>query len=108
MPEERWSQGITVVRLGDDPQFTEDTDALLEQPELPGDIVIDFALVKVINSSNLAALLKLRRRAASQGKRLVLCGIHTPAWSAFLLTGLDKVFQFSQDVPTALAGLQIK
>lgn len=108
MPEERWSSGITVVRLGDDPQFTEDTDALLEQPNLPGDIIFDFSAVNVINSSNLAALLRIRRVASSQHKRMILCGARDAAWTAFLLTGLDKVFSFAQDVPTALANMQMK
>jgi hypothetical protein len=37
----------------------------------------------------------------------MLCGITNPVWSAFLVTGLDKVFEFSASVPNALATLQM-
>jgi hypothetical protein len=33
--------------------------------------------------------------------------LDTQVWSAFLVTGLDKVFEFADSVPTALAALQI-
>jgi anti-anti-sigma regulatory factor len=44
---------------------------------------------------------------ASNGSRLLLCNITTQVWGAFLVTGLDKIFELSDNVPTALATLQI-
>mgnify|MGYP001549150386 CR=1 FL=1 len=41
-------------------------------------------------------------------RRLVLCGIPTKVWGTFIVTGLDKIFQFSDDVATALATLHIR
>ena len=33
--------------------------------------------------------------------RLILCGLNTHVWGVFLITGLDKIFEFSDDVPKA-------
>jgi anti-anti-sigma factor len=108
MPVEQWSESIVVAHLADDPQFTEDV--LSVQDAIEGtskDAVLDFAAVHFINSSNLARLLKLRKVVSAASRRLVLCGVSTQAWGAFLVTGLDKVFDFSDNVPTALATLQL-
>jgi anti-anti-sigma factor len=111
MPIEKWSEQINVVRLGDDPVFSDDLDLLSEQLDslrhLP-DLVLDFSSVHALNSSNLAALLKLRKRTISSNGRLVLCCIPTQVWGTFLVTGLDKIFTFAADVTTALASLQLK
>ena len=40
--------------------------------------------------------------------RLLLCGMSNHVWGVFLLTGLDKIFEFSDNVPTALATLQME
>jgi anti-anti-sigma factor len=104
MPIERWSDNVVVVHLADDPQFTDDL-AALEQPK--SHAVLDFAAVHFINSSNIAKLLKLRKQMTQGERRLLLCGINTQVWGAFLVTGLDKVFEFSDNVPTALATLQM-
>ena len=69
--------------------------------------VLDFATVHFINSSNLARLLKLRKRMNAEESRLVVCNVSTQVWGAFLVTGLDKVFEFSDNVPTALATVQM-
>ena len=97
-----------VVHLASDPQFTDDLEAVdrrLSQGRV--DAVLDFAGVAHINSSNLARLLKLRQKMVAADARLVLCGVNTQIWGTFLVTGLDKVFEFSDSVPTALATLQM-
>ena len=108
MPIEKWSDNVVVVRLAHDPQFTDDLEAL-EQQLVGGrvDAVLDFSGVGYINSSNIARLLKLRQVMVAADARLVLCGINTRIWSTLLITGLDKVFEFSDNVTTALATLQI-
>ena len=108
MPVEQWSDRVIVAHLADDPQFTEDL--LSIEDEIGGsakDAVLDMAAVHFLNSSNLAKLLKLRKNIGSKDRRLVLCGISNPVWSAFLVTGLDKLFEFSANVPTGLATLQM-
>ena len=111
MPIEKWSDRISVVHLADDPQFTEDLAAVeADGNNAAGarDIVLDFASVRFITSSNIARLLKLRVAARDAKRRLLLCGINTRLWGAFLGTGLDQLFDFSDNVTTALATLQIK
>jgi anti-anti-sigma factor len=108
MPVEKWSDNVAVAHLADDPQFSEDLLSIEESGSVSKlDVVLDFAAVHFVNSSNLARLLKLRTNMLSGNRRLVLCSIPTPVWGTFLVTGLDKVFEFSDNVPTALATLQM-
>ncbi|HZK81733.1 MAG TPA: STAS domain-containing protein [Humisphaera sp.] len=108
MAVEKWSDRVLVARLADDPQMTEDLLALDETPNHgPHDVVLDFSSVNYINSSHLARLLKLRKRMIADDGRLMLCSVGTQVWGAFLTTGLDKVFQFSDDMATALASIQL-
>jgi len=106
---ENWSDSILIVQLQDDPAFTDDLSALFDQ--LNGnektDVVLNFAGVNYLNSSNIAKLLKLRKRIHATRGRLVLCGIETNVWGLFLTTGLDKVFEFADSVSTGLAAVQI-
>ena len=108
MPLEQWSENTVVVHLADDPQFSDDLDGV-EQCLTSGkcNAVLDFGSVRFVNSSNIARLLRLRNQMVQKDNRLVLCNVSTQVWSAFLITGLDKVFTFSDNVTTALATLQI-
>ncbi len=110
MPIENWSEDILVVELQDDPQFTDDLNALMDllesRPEV--DVVLSFAGVTFLNSSNIARLLKLRKTVTiTNSRKLRLCGISTHAWGVFLVTGLDKIFEFADDIASGLAGLQM-
>ena len=105
MPLERWSDRVVVVHLADDPTFTDDL--LAFDASVGDDLVLDFAGVRHINSSNLGLLLKLRKRAAADNAKLVLCSLNTEVWGTFLTTSLDCLFEFSDSVPTALATLQM-
>jgi anti-anti-sigma factor len=108
MPLEKWSDNVVVVHLADDPQFTEDLEGVqLAVGQGKVDAVLDFGSVRFVNSSNIARLLRLRNQMVQKDARLVMCNVSTQVWSAFLITGLDKVFTFSDNVPTALATLQI-
>ena len=108
MPIEQWSEKIVVVHLADEPQFAEDMQALGPLVRKNADIVLDFAGVRYVNSSNISQLLKLRKQLVSTDGRLVLCSVNNQVWGVFLTTGLDKIFEFVDDVPTALASLQIE
>ena len=107
MPIEKWSDKVAVVHLADDPQFTEDLQSLAAPLRQNASIVLNFNAVRYINSSNISRLLKLRKQLATTDARLILCGLSTQVWSVFLVTGLDKIFEFSDNVPTALATIQI-
>jgi anti-anti-sigma factor len=109
MPLEKWSDTLNVLHLADDPQFTDDMQSLEDHlAHHPGGAVLDLSAVHFINSSNLARLLKLRKSVHSVEGRLILCGISKQVLGTFHATGLDKVFDFAGDVPTALAMVQIE
>ncbi len=108
MAIQNWSDEITVVELSDDPQFTDDLNSLMDALEKkPQDVVLNFAAVGFINSSNVAKLLRLRKLLAGIQRDLILCEVNTQVWGVFLVTGLDKIFTFTNDISTALATLQL-
>ena len=105
---QKWSDEITVVELSDDPQFTDDMTALMDEMESSAtDVVLNFSAVGFINSSNVAKLLRLRKVLVAAGRRLILCDVNTQVWGVFLVTGLDKIYEVTNDVSTALATLQL-
>ena len=108
MPIEKWSEKVNVLHLADDPQFSDDLQALEDQTATrPADAVLDLSAVHFVNSSNISRLLKIRKMMITKDRRLVICGVSTQVWGTFLVTGLDKVFEFSDSVSTALATIQI-
>jgi anti-anti-sigma factor len=105
---EKWSEQIYVVELGDDPQFTDDLANLMDMLESePADVVLNFSAVSFINSSDVARLLRLRKMLVTAERRLVFCGVNTQVWGIFITTGLEKIFNFTNDISTALASLQL-
>jgi anti-anti-sigma factor len=110
MPVEKWSDSVVVVHLADDPQFTDefqDLDQFIAAAPNRPNIVLDFGAVLTINSSNLARMLKLRKSSLTGDRRLILCNVSTHVLSTLLMTGLDNVFEMSQNVSTALATLEM-
>ncbi|MCH7924733.1 MAG: STAS domain-containing protein [Planctomycetes bacterium] len=109
MSIESWSDNILKVELQDDPAFSDDMTSLFEQAAANKNIsaVLNFEGVNYLNSSNIAKLLKLRKKLLTNRGKMVICGISTNVWGLFLVTGLDKVFEFSDSVATGLAGVQL-
>ena len=108
MPIEQWSEKIVVVHLADDPQFSEDLESLAPALRQHSSIVLDFAGVRFVNSSNISHLLRIRKHIGNTDARLLLCNVSNQVWGVLLITGLDKIFEFSDNVPTALATLQME
>ena len=108
MAIQEWSEKIRVVQLNDDPQFTEDIAAIGEELDNKAThVVLNFSAVGFVNSSNVARLLRLRKKMLMIQKRLILCEASAQVWGVFQVTGLDKIFDFTKDVSTALAKVQI-
>jgi anti-anti-sigma factor len=108
MAIQNWSDKITVVELGDDPQFSEDMANVTEQvSSTPTDVVLNFSAVGFINSSNIARLLRLRKLLLGAQRRLILNGVNSQVWGVLIVTGLDRIFEFTNDMATALAMLQL-
>jgi len=105
---QNWSDEIIVVDLADDPQFTDELNAVSDAVDsAPKHVVLNFAAVGFINSSNVAKLLRIRKAVGAKARKLLLCDVNTQVWGVFLVTGLDKIFTFTNDVATALASLQL-
>lgn len=100
-----------MVNLGEEPGISDDLLLLIaecqEREKMPH-LVINFSEVRHLNSSNISKLLRLRKLTIDGDTRLRLASIPDPAWAVFLTIGLDKIFEFAEDVPTALASLQIE
>ncbi len=108
MTTQEWSEKILMIDLQDDPEFTDEVVALTDRMQKePRDVVLNFHTVKFLNSSNISRLLQLRKVLHDRHKRLRLCAISIQVWGVFLLTGLDAIFEVSEDTASALASLQI-
>ena len=107
MPED-WSENVYVVHLSDDPALGDELDSLeRECGDTPRHGVLDFSAVTFVNSSNISQLLRLRRQLNRGQCRLILAGVRPEVWSAFAVSGLDKIFATAENVPLALAAIQI-
>ncbi len=110
MPLQDWSETTLIAELNDEPLFSEDFEALMSRLEQTGntlpDVIVNLAAVNRLNSSNLAQLLRLRKTLLSHDRRLRICSVTDSLWTVFLVTGLDGLFEFTDDVSTSLASLQ--
>lgn len=112
MPLNQWSDTILIAELGDEPSFSDDMEQLFRRIDdadgRPPDVIVDMQSVSYVNSSNIAQLLRLRKKQINAEGRLRVCGVNDAVWSVLLITGLDKIFEFTDDVSTSLASLQIE
>lgn len=110
MPIKHWSESIWLVELSDEPALSEDLlnvrDKAASAVKMPK-LVLDMSGVSQLNSSNLSQLLRLRKLMIDREGRMVMAQPNDIIWAVFMTTGLDKVFEFTPDVPTALAKLQM-
>ncbi len=110
-----WSDKIILAETGEEPAFSEDMTSLMTIVEdaeqgtrdMP-DVVVNLAEVDYLNSSNIAQLLRLRKRLAASGARLRVCSVRDQVWGVLLVTGLDKLFDFHDATATAIASLQLE
>ena len=108
MSIETWSDEIYLVAVDSEPGISEDMGALVERlAETPRHVVVNLEHITHLNSSNIAQLLRLRKKLIEVGRKLRLCCVNDQVWTVMLVTGLDQVFEFAQDVPSALTGLQM-
>ncbi len=109
MSVENWSENVLLAELSDDPGFIDDLTSVIEQVQANDqlDVVLHFSGVNYLNSSNIAKLLRLRKLQISNNRQLKLCAVNTHVWGLFLVTGLDKVFDFYDDVSMGLASTQL-
>lgn len=108
MSIEKWSDEILLVALSNEPQFSETMFSVRDEVHARArHVVINMDAVDMLNSSNIAQLLRVRKQLIEADRKLRLARINDRVWTVLSVMGLDKVFEFAQDVPTALAGLQM-
>jgi anti-anti-sigma factor len=106
---ENWSQSVILVHLPREPDMGEELDTVCEMVRESGDrdVVIDFADVDIVNSTSLAALLRLRQLLCDSARSLILCSVACATKGVFSATGLDAAFTFRRDAFEALATVQM-
>ncbi len=100
---------VEIVRPRQEPAFSERIEPLLASVRKPGwnrHIIINLAGVQYLSSSNLTQLLKLRHAARVQDLQVRLTGASEQVMSEFVITSLDRVFDFSPDEASAVAALE--
>ena len=108
-----WSEDIVICDLGEEPELSEElSDIYTKLQETPRaklpNVVLNLSGITYLNSSNIAQMLRLRKVLMESEKKMRISGVADAVWSIMLLTGLDKVFQFSPDKSTAIASLQLE
>ena len=106
---QNWSDNIVLADLPAEPQLIDEIKSLTETVRDRGDcdVVIDFSEVDIITSSSISALLKLRKLLTDCGHKLVFCSVPPATKGIFTVTGIDGIFEFTDDKFVALAGLQL-
>ena len=110
MPIQQWSDEIWVAHLADEPSLSEDLVSLItdfQQRDSVPNVVLDLTNLGHLNSSNISQLLRLRKLAIDREAKLRVAAPQDSVWALFLTTGIDKIFQFTADLPSALASLQL-
>jgi anti-anti-sigma factor len=106
-----YKNGATVVTFRKE-KILEDTDIQSLAESLFGllkdaqevNLILDFHPVGFMSSAVLGLLIRISKKVAEQGGQVRLCGINKRIYQAFVITGLDKVFDIFQDVDNALRG----
>jgi anti-anti-sigma regulatory factor len=111
MPITEWSEDVLLVDLGAEPQLSDDLSTVQQMIDGPGaapkHVVLDLHEVHLLTSTNIAALLRLRKLQKLAKRRLIVARVPNRVWAIFLTAGLDELFETSSDVGTALAAVQL-
>ncbi|MHC4259049.1 MAG: STAS domain-containing protein [Planctomycetota bacterium] len=69
-------------------------------------VIVDFTGVELITSSTISNLIILHRLLLKQERKLVLSNVAFVTKCIFTVAGLDKVFEFTDDHPAAVAAIE--
>ena len=106
---QNWDENIILVDLPPEPEIVDEVNTVTEIVRDRGDcdVVLDFSSVDIVTSSSISALLKLHKLLTDCGHRLVFCNVAPATKGVFSITGIEGIFEFTDDKFVALAGLQI-
>jgi len=74
----------------------------------PGKVVVDFNGVRFFSSQMLGLLVDIWRRLRENDGYVFISGINPQLSRVFKITNLDKIFEFYQDVESAVAAAEAK
>ena len=103
------SEDVLVVELpSKEPEIADELKTANEtvSNERNCDVIVDFSGVEIITSSSISNLLILRNLLSEHERRLILCNVAVVTKCIFTVAGLNDVFEFVNDQPTALAAVQ--
>jgi len=108
MGMQNWAEDIILVDLHREPQMGDELKTVTDIVNDRGDcdVILDFSNVDIITSSSLSKLLKLRQLLTDCGHRLIFCSMNNFTTSAFKTTGLDGIFELTDDKFAASEELQ--
>ena len=72
----------------------------------PEKLIIDFSRVRFISSMMLGLLVDIWRRMKEYGGLVRICGIDPQLTRVFRITHLDRIFDFSKDLSSAVAAMK--
>jgi len=108
MTIQKWSEKIIVAEFSDDPQFSDEMGSLIDMiSSTPAHVILNLSAVSHLNSSNISSLLRLRKKLQQSNSRLLISGVNNQIYGILEVTGLNEVFEFVEDTPTALAKIQL-
>ena len=108
MGNQNLSEDVLVVELpSKEPKIANELKAINEtvSNKRDCDVVIDFSGVEIITSSSISNLLILRNLMSEHGRRLIICNVAVVTKCIFTVAGLNEIFDFVNDQPTALAAV---
>lgn len=65
-------------------------------------IILDFSTIKFLASQSIGVMLSLQKKLKAIKGKVVFCGLKPEVKKLFVLTGLEKVFEFYPDEEHAL------
>jgi anti-anti-sigma factor len=108
MPLRQEPDGILILDLADEPQFSADLQALSDRLRTygPASVVVNMSAITLLNSSQWAALVQLRTRLNAGNKRMLLAAVPSRLQAALKMSGLDRAFTCAPDLKSARVALQ--
>ncbi len=109
MSIQRWSEDVILVNLPEAVDKHHELQKVIAMLRDEGacDVVVDFSHVHVVGGAWLAQLQKIQRLAKEGGHKLTLCNLAPATRGIFTIARLDHLFEFAEDMFTALASPQM-
>jgi len=104
-----FSENVILVTL---PKETKQINGVLTElnekvaAKVERDVVIDFTIVEMINSSNISNLLILRQFLKDSNRRLILSHVNFPTRCILKLVGVEALFNFADNKHQALEDMK--